>query len=46
MPTPSSFGKLMRTLRKRGGMTQGDLAAAVGYSVSAISALEQGRRQP
>lgn len=46
MPTPTSFGNLLRILRKRVGMTQGDLAAAVGYSVSAISALEQGRRLP
>lgn len=46
MSTPPSFGNLLRTLRKRVGMTQGDLAAAVGYSVSAISALEQGRRLP
>ncbi len=46
MSTPPSFGNLLRTLRKRIGMTQGDLAAAVGYSVSAISALEQGRRLP
>ena len=46
MSTPPSFGNLLRTLRKRVGMTQGDLAAAVGYSVSAISALEQGQRLP
>ncbi|MFN8491754.1 MAG: helix-turn-helix domain-containing protein [Caldilineaceae bacterium] len=47
MPTsPTSFGVLLRTLRKRVGMTQGDLAAAVGYSVAAISALEQERRLP
>src|SRR5436190_10851660 len=41
-----TFGDLLRTLRKRVGMTQGDLAAAVGYSVSSISALEQERRLP
>ncbi|MEZ4866279.1 MAG: tetratricopeptide repeat protein [Caldilineaceae bacterium] len=46
MSTPASFGNLLRTLRKRVGMTQGDLAAAVGYSIAAISALEQGRRLP
>ena len=47
MPTYSStFGEQLRTLRKRAGMTQGDLAAAVGYSVSFISALEQDRRLP
>ncbi|MCE7986039.1 MAG: NACHT domain-containing protein [Caldilinea sp. CFX5] len=44
--TSPSFGTLLRTLRKRVGMTQGDLAAAVGYSVAAISALEQERRLP
>lgn len=46
MPTRTSFGNLLRTLRKRTGMTQGDLAAAVGYSVATISALEQERRLP
>ncbi|MFZ4656809.1 MAG: ATP-binding protein [Caldilineaceae bacterium] len=46
MSIPANFGHLLRTLRKRAAMTQGDLAAAVGYSVSAISALEQGRRLP
>ncbi|MCE7986032.1 MAG: XRE family transcriptional regulator [Caldilinea sp. CFX5] len=44
--TPTRFGLLLRTLRKRVGMTQGDLAAAVGYSIAAISALEQERRLP
>lgn len=42
----STFGTLLRQLRKRAGMTQGDLAAAVGYSVSFISDLEQNRRLP
>jgi predicted transcriptional regulator len=37
---------VLRSLRKRAGMTQGDLAAAVGYSDSFISALEQGQRLP
>ncbi len=40
------FGDLLKQLRKRAGMTQGDLAAAVGYSVSSISALEQNQRLP
>ncbi|MCX6045075.1 MAG: helix-turn-helix domain-containing protein [Chloroflexi bacterium] len=40
------FGKLLRQLRKRAGMTQGDLAAAVGYSTSFISSLEQNIRLP
>jgi len=41
-----TFGTLLRQLRKRAGMTQGDLAAAVGYSVSFICDLEQNRRLP
>ncbi len=46
MTNPTTFGQLLRHLRKRAGMTQGDLAAAAGYSVSQISALETGQRQP
>jgi predicted ATPase/DNA-binding XRE family transcriptional regulator len=41
-----TFGDLLKQLRKRSGMTQGDLAAAVGYSVSFVSVLEQNRRLP
>ncbi len=41
-----SFGDFLRHLRKRAGMTQGDLAAATGYSVSFISGLECGTRAP
>jgi predicted ATPase/transcriptional regulator with XRE-family HTH domain len=41
-----SFGDLLKQLRKRAKMTQGDLAAAVGYSVALICALEQNRRLP
>ena len=41
-----TFGALLKHLRKRGSMTQGDLAAAVGYSVSFVSVLEQNRRLP
>lgn len=41
-----AFGTLLRQLRKRAGMTQRDLAAALGYSDSLISGLEQGQRQP
>ncbi len=33
-------------MRKRVGMTQSDLAAAVGYSISTISSLEKERRLP
>jgi len=41
-----SFGILLKQLRKRAGMTQRDLAAALGYSDSLISGLEKGQRQP
>lgn len=41
-----SFGMLLKQLRKRAGMTQRDLAAALGYSDSLISSLEKGRRLP
>ena len=40
------FGVLLRQIRKRAGMTQRDLAAALGYSDSLISGLETGQRQP
>jgi len=45
-PQESGFGDLLRQLRRRAGMTQSDLAAAVGYSVAMISSLEQGDRLP
>src|SRR4051812_37437459 len=41
-----TFCDLLKHVRKRAGMTQGDLAAAVGYSVSFVSALEQNHRLP
>jgi transcriptional regulator with XRE-family HTH domain len=44
-PAPT-FGDLLKHIRKRAGMTQSDLAAAVGYSVSFVSVLEQNRRLP
>ncbi len=40
------FGLLLRHLRKRAGMTQSDLAAALGYSASLICSLEKAQRQP
>lgn len=40
------FGDLLKQLRKRAGMTQGDLAAALGYSIALISALERNHRLP
>jgi len=45
-PSTTTFGALLRQLRRRAQMTQSDLAAAVGYSVSFISSLEQNTRQP
>ena len=42
----SSFGALLKQLRKRAGMTEADLAAAVGYSVPFISNLELNQRLP
>lgn len=51
MPTATSvshstFGDLLRHLRRRSGMTQGELAARVGFSVAQISRLEQNQRLP
>lgn len=43
---PSTFGTLLRKIRKRAGMTQRDLAAALDYSDSLISSLEKEQRQP
>jgi predicted ATPase/DNA-binding XRE family transcriptional regulator len=44
--TATTFGDLLRRLRKRAGMTQDDLAAATGYSRSLIGALERNDRLP
>lgn len=40
------FSALLKYLRKRAGMTQRDLAAALSYSDSLISSLEHARRLP
>ena len=45
-PIASGFGDLLRQVRRRAGMTQRDLAAAVGYSVAMICSLEKGSRLP
>ncbi|MBL8056003.1 MAG: helix-turn-helix domain-containing protein [Anaerolineales bacterium] len=42
----TTFGELLRYLRCRAGLTQRQLAIAVGYSESQISRLEQGHRPP
>lgn len=42
----ATFGELLRQLRRRTGMTQADLAAAVGFSEAQISRLEKNLRLP
>lgn len=46
MHSAANFGELLRHLRKRAGLTQGELAAKAGCSVALISALETGKRRP
>jgi predicted ATPase/transcriptional regulator with XRE-family HTH domain len=46
LTTTLAFGPLLKHLRKQAGMTQRDLAAALGYSESLISGLEKAQRQP
>jgi predicted ATPase/transcriptional regulator with XRE-family HTH domain len=46
LATATTFGDLLKRLRKRAGMTQDDLAAATGYSRSLIAGLEHNRRLP
>lgn len=38
------FGKALRELRKRKGVRQADMAAAIGVSAAYLSALEHGHR--
>ena len=42
----SSFGKVLRQLRKQDGLTQTDLGKALGISYSAVSMYERGEREP
>jgi transcriptional regulator with XRE-family HTH domain len=42
----TSFGELLRFLRRRAGLTQLELSIAVGYSSAQISRLEQNLRVP
>ena len=42
----STFGELLRYLRRRQRLTQIELAIAVGYSTAQISRLEQLAQQP
>ena len=42
----STFGHLLKFLRRRAGLTQREVAIAVGYSEAQISRLEQNQRLP
>lgn len=42
----SSFGELLKFLRRRAGLSQSELSIAVGYSKSQISRLERNERAP
>lgn len=42
----STFSKTLRTLRNEMGITQGELAKAVGVSKSSINMYERGEREP
>ena len=39
-------GATLRTLRRRSGLTQAQVAAVTGIPVTVLSAYERGRRQP
>ncbi len=41
-----AFGEVVKTFRKRAGLTQEQFAPLVGYSVPTIASIEQGRRLP
>jgi DNA-binding SARP family transcriptional activator/tetratricopeptide (TPR) repeat protein len=43
LPERPTVGRLLRTLRLRGGMTQRELAVRAGLSIAALRDLEQGR---
>ncbi|MYW05310.1 helix-turn-helix transcriptional regulator [Streptomyces sp. SID3343] len=43
-PTWRAYGKLVQLFRERAGLTQAELADAVGYSVEQVASIEQGRR--
>src|SRR5438132_6498621 len=42
----TTFGELLKFLRRRAGLSQRELSIAVGYSESQISRLEQNQRAP
>lgn len=39
-----AYGKLLRLFRERAGLTQQELADAIGYSMEQVGSVEQGRR--
>ncbi|MFF3841429.1 helix-turn-helix domain-containing protein [Streptomyces sp. NPDC001930] len=41
-----AFGEVVKTFRKRAGLTQEAFAPLVGYSVPTVASIEQGRRLP
>jgi transcriptional regulator with XRE-family HTH domain len=46
LPSFSTFGEMLKFLRRRARLTQKDLSIAVGYSESHISRLERNERPP
>ncbi|UNO39424.1 helix-turn-helix transcriptional regulator [Streptomyces sp. MST-110588] len=40
----AGYGRLLKLLRERAGLTQTHLAEAIGYSVEQVASVEQGRR--
>ena len=46
MPTESTFGEVLRTLREERGLSQQALAAKAGISQISVSFYEQGKREP
>jgi transcriptional regulator with XRE-family HTH domain len=45
-PPFTTFGEFLQYLRRQAGLTQRDLGLAVGYSITHISLLENGKRRP
>lgn len=46
METNKQIGALIRTMRKSRGMTQAELATAIGKAASAVAMYERGEREP
>ena len=45
LTTSTTFGELLRRLRRRAGLTQQQFGRAVGYSHTQVARLEGGQRQ-